>query len=114
MFPRLSYLLENYDLVLLEEARRQAKAKGRNKTHLKDFPMGKNVTFENRCLCCFLGPSVSYLLCKITVETSIIEQVIPYPPVEVITLSRQAQIKSEIIQNLNSECSNENVTGLQE
>lgn len=76
--------------------------------------MGKNVTFENRCLHCFLSSSISYFLCKITVETSIAEQAIPYPPVEVITLSRQAQIESQIIQNLNSECSNQNVTGLEE
>ena len=64
--------------------------------------------------CCFLGLSVSYLLCKIAVETSVAEQGIPYPPVEVITLSRQARVRAEIIQNLNSECSNQNVTGLEE
>lgn len=76
--------------------------------------MGKNVAFENRCLPCFLSLNISYLLCKITVETSVAEQVIPYPPVEVITVSRQVQVKAEIIQNLNSECSNQNVTGLEE
>lgn len=76
--------------------------------------MGKNVTFENRCLRCFLGLSVNYLLCKITVKTNVAEQVIPYPPVEVITLWRQAQTESEVIQNLNSECSDQNVTGLEE
>lgn len=76
--------------------------------------MGKNVTFGNRCLRCFLGLSGSCSLCKITVGTSVAEQVTPYPPAEVITPSSQAQVKSEIIQNLNSEWSNQNVTGLEE
>lgn len=76
--------------------------------------MGKNVTFGNRCPRCFLGLSGSCSLCKITVGTSVAGQVPPHPPAEVITLLRQAQVKSEIVQNLNSECSNQNVTGLEE
>lgn len=83
------------------------KAKDGKQTHLRAFPIGKNVTFENRCPCCFLGLSLSYLLCKITVETCAAEQAIPYPP-----MWRWAQIESEIIPDLHSECHNQNVTGL--
>lgn len=67
MYPRVSYILEKYDIVLLVRERRQAKAKGRNE-HLSAFPMGKNVTFENRCLRCFLGLSINYLLCKLQLK----------------------------------------------
>jgi hypothetical protein len=55
--------------------------------HLKALPMGKNVTFENRRLPCFFGFHGNYLLCRITVEPSVAEQAVPYPPSAVITMT---------------------------
>lgn len=68
MYPRVGYILEKYDIVLLVRGKEAREREKQKQTHLRTFPMGKNVTFENRCLCCFLGLSVSYLLCKITAE----------------------------------------------
>lgn len=92
---------------------RRKKAKGRNETCWQAFPMGKNVTFENRCLPCVLGLSGTYLLRRITVGAGVAGQAIPSPPLAVITTPRREQTESEIIQNLNSECSNQNVSGLE-
>lgn len=75
--------------------------------------MGKNVTAENRCLPCLPGPSATYSV-ELQLEPVFAEQAVLSPPLAVISMPRPAQGESEIIQNLNSEYSNQNVTGLEE